>query len=1828
MNSLALEQVASVIRAGDWAELYSLLADQSEPAPLLLLLASDDLFDFHDEQAGDILPDYQLRRMLYPCGTAAKRLGEQARRAEAAGLGALAVALYDAALAFDAKDVAAHLALAWRSYGNRDLEKALEHAEAAHSTDAGSADIATALGWILWEGGQGERSLRVLQHALRCDADHIAAHWYLGHINARLGEIQISERHLRKALEIEPGFDEARVTLAWTLADTGKITEALEQARVAADRDPLPHRLAQLGHLLSLSGDLDAARVLLRQALDEAPEDPVIRRRLSFVMARTGEHDGARDLIEEGLRVDPQNPTLLLARATLIQDGGNREQARLAAEEITRRWPDLAEGWHLLGKLSKGGSSEAEALFSRAYESAPDLTAAALDLAWTRLQLHKSAEAAQLMETLISRAPDLAPARRLLAHAYLEEKQPERARAELHRILAGEEGGGAQAWILLSIALQRMNRRIVARLAAARARRLNPGDVEALRHSAALALDMGRIDEAVPLCAALQRLAPDLVDGQILASFALQAAGDTAEAARHAERAVATALDNAEAWRALGNARHHQRRIAEAEANLRQAAALAPDQADIQVALAWVLADDDRLEEAIGISIDACALQPREVFLWQQRADLLAAAGRTQDAVSAARQALELGAVSLSTRISLARQLFVHGTATADPVRSEAWAETQEHLGIVMRRDPTHHDAGILALRLATSGWEPARHLIGLIPSDRRYAYFLEIMEWLAGFGSAEEAGRCAKLARDAFPENAQIEIASLYLHGMSTGTEPGSMARWLREWGLSHQMACGREDIRKIPAAGLGERLRVAYVASHFHHSLLTGVLAAHDHERVEVHLYTNDPAALPPDLGGNVIVHPLNLVSLGESCAANRIEVVVDTVGLHPFHGQAEVLRAFRRRIAPLQCGWLGTWGPGTGLFDIQITDDVAAPQEQEGFYDEALLRLPGGQWHWTPPATAGDVAPLPAAYREGVVFGCDVRGFRISQECLEAWARLLARIPQSRLHLLGRQARDLGFRRRFEGILRAYDIDIGRVSYTYQKPYGRHFRYFDQIDIALDTFPSNGGLCLLDALWMGVPVVTLAGSGLASERQGASILASATCPEWIATDIDGYVDIACALASDLAGLAETRHGLRQRLLASPLSQARRIAGALEDEWFRRRDAIATIQAAEDAKSASRAIARGQLRDWLKKGARLRLPETDAPQISVVVILYNQAGLTLQCLRSLADQQAPAFETIIIDNASGDETGALLDRIDGATIIRNDENTGFLLAANQGAALARGRHILLLNNDAFLHRDALAVAHRRLAADASAGAVGGRIVLGDGRLQEAGCMAFSDGSTVGYGRGQNPAAGEFRFVRPVEFTSGAFLMVRRALWRMLGGFDEAYAPAYYEDADLCFRIRKAGFKVVYDPNILVNHLEWGSAVTAHAATDMMRRNQALFLERHNDLLAKAPLPRDSKPVRDRLAAISKPRILVLDNAVPHQSGGAGQPRARAMMHALQGYWCSFLPLWTLDEDWRDVYATMPEDCEVILGVGASHLEAFLESRAGFYDILLVSRPPNMAVVGALKARRPKLFENLRIVYDAEALFALRDVTKAVLSGTPMKRSEIRRRLRSEIALTKDAECVLAVSAREARLLRSGGACDVKVLSHAGDCRVTTPDWEARDGLLFVGALNPETPNEDSLVWFAEDVLPVLNDMLGEKVPVTVVGSCRSDRVAALADGQVRLVGRIDDLDPVYDRARVFIAPTRYGAGVPLKVIEATLAGVPVVSTRFLVRQLDWSNGTEILGEDDPQAFAGAIAQLYRDGNAWAEMRRSAQLRAARQYSQEAFVRALNGALEGSPKR
>lgn len=627
---------------------------------------------------------------------------------------------------------------------------------------------------------------------------------------------------------------------------------------------------------------------------------------------------------------------------------------------------------------------------------------------------------------------------------------------------------------------------------------------------------------------------------------------------------------------------------------------------------------------------------------------------------------------------------------------------------------------------------------------------------------------------------------------------------------------------------------------------------------------------------------------------------------------------------------------------------------------------------------------------------------------------------------------------------------------------------------------------------------------------------------------------------------------------------------------------------------------------------------PQHDAPpDISVVMCAFNHFDLTVQTLLHLSGSTGVTFEVILVDNASRDATATIETRVAGLRLIRNATNTGFLRATNQGIAAARGKHVLLLNNDVVLPPDALHRAMQRLEADPTAGAVGGKIVRTHGLLQEAGCILFSDGSALGYGRDADPFDPDYNFVRDVDYCSGVFLMVPAAVMQELEGFDPDYAPAYYEEADLCARIWKSGRRVIYDPSVVVVHLEFGSSRNPDAPRALMRRNREIFQSKHRDWLLGKNLPDLRHAVVGRTTT-RRTRVLFVEDVIPYRHIGSGFGRSADVVASLIALDCdvTVLPMNPCDPP-PDPRQGFDERVELLSNHDATTAAKLLVDREQYYDVIWVCRAHNLhRLASAVGGGDWGALRTARIVLDTEALACNREAALAALEG---RKFDLTRALKRELRHAYLAQDICCVNMAEQDQLLQAGFPRVQVLGHAIAAAPTAAGFTKRRDILALGSLyGAETPNVDGLRWFITEVWPLVREKLGD-IRLLVAGYTADgfDAKALLAGPAVVHLGFVADPTGLYNTSRLFLAPTRFSAGIPVKVQEAAAHGLPVMATNLLVEQLGWKAEIELAahGADDPAGFAKALCAVYSDAKKWKNLRDNGLTRINEECSRDGFT-------------
>ncbi len=644
------------------------------------------------------------------------------------------------------------------------------------------------------------------------------------------------------------------------------------------------------------------------------------------------------------------------------------------------------------------------------------------------------------------------------------------------------------------------------------------------------------------------------------------------------------------------------------------------------------------------------------------------------------------------------------------------------------------------------------------------------------------------------------------------------------------------------------------------------------------------------------------------------------------------------------------------------------------------------------------------------------------------------------------------------------------------------------------------------------------------------------------------------------------------------------------------------------------------------LPQFARSKLDFTvhGTPAVSVVIVLHNKFALTMTALSSLRAVYAGGIELILVDSGSRDQTRHIARYLSGARIVRFAHNVGFVAACNTALAHATAPAVLYLNNDLTLGIKSIELALARLQSDPRIGAVGAKFIRTNGLLQEAGSIIWRDGSTMGYLRDGDPACPEANFVRDVDFCSGAFLLVRASCLKELGGFDDDFRPAYYEETDLCVRLRKSGYRVVYDPSVVVQHVEFGSASSQRSAR-MIQRNHKMFVEKHLDWLRYKHPPRPRNALFARSPKAGRGRILFIEDRIPMRDLGSGYVRSNDIVHAMAslGYHVSVYPVYPATTSLLETLGDFPETVEVLYDRGQEQLPQFIAERSGYYDIVWIGRTHNLERLLPVLADASSALPDHSVVLDTEAIAAPRLVEQARVLGRTLEH-DLETMLRKELACAYFCQKIIAVNERDAALIRLTGHSKVSVLGHLKEPAATPASWAARSNLLFLGAVHETaSPNYDSLSWFVKEVLPLLDGRLPPEVRFSIAGYVdrRVDMSPFGRNRRVDLLGPVGDLSELYDAYRVFIAPTRFAGGIPFKVHEAAAHGLPVVATELLCRQVGWTDGAAILsgGTDDPAAFADQVMALYEDEARWNSVRDEALRRIETENSRASYLSRLS---------
>jgi len=621
---------------------------------------------------------------------------------------------------------------------------------------------------------------------------------------------------------------------------------------------------------------------------------------------------------------------------------------------------------------------------------------------------------------------------------------------------------------------------------------------------------------------------------------------------------------------------------------------------------------------------------------------------------------------------------------------------------------------------------------------------------------------------------------------------------------------------------------------------------------------------------------------------------------------------------------------------------------------------------------------------------------------------------------------------------------------------------------------------------------------------------------------------------------------------------------------------------------------------------------PQHEEVDVSIIIPVFNQSEYTHACLSSLqAAQEQPRFEVIVVDDCSTDSTPEVMAQIRGVVYLRNDSNSGFIASCNTGAKTARGKYLVFLNNDTLVKPGWLTALLDTFKEERRAGIVGSKLLYPDGRLQEAGGIIWQDASGWNYGKFDDPGKPEYNYLRDVDYCSAAALMVPKALFESAGGFDSRYAPGYYEDTDLAFKVRQVGYRVLYQPLSEVIHHEGATGGTdiSTGAKKHQEINRSTFAEVWSDELAKRPANGDVTFLQ-RPRTPSGKNILVIDHHLPMPDRDSGSLRMFQILKILHrlGHRVTFLP---------DNLADMPSyTCELQKrGIQVVHhpyvkrVRDYLISHGPMFDVVVLSRCDFARKhIADVRLHAPQS----RIIFDTVDLHYLREQREAQLTQDPDVRRKAQERQLLEDYLIKEADETWVVSPIEQQMLQENWTHkSIQLVSNIVDVTGPVTPFALRRDWLFIGGFQ-HRPNIDAVLFFVEEIYPLVRERLPD-TKFYIIGDKAPPEIVALASDRIIVAGLQRNVRSFFDSVRLSVAPLRFGAGIKGKINQSMAFGVPVVATSIAVEGMNLADHEHVLVADEPQDFARALIELYESEELWKRLSQNGISKTQELYSTDA---------------
>ena len=558
---------------------------------------------------------------------------------------------------------------------------------------------------------------------------------------------------------------------------------------------------------------------------------------------------------------------------------------------------------------------------------------------------------------------------------------------------------------------------------------------------------------------------------------------------------------------------------------------------------------------------------------------------------------------------------------------------------------------------------------------------------------------------------------------------------------------------------------------------------------------------------------------------------------------------------------------------------------------------------------------------------------------------------------------------------------------------------------------------------------------------------------------------------------------------------------------------------------------------------------------------------------------------------------------------IIENNENNNFFFYIKKAIHLSKAKYILFLKDNTKVYKNWLSPLIKLFEKDLKIGMIGSKIINSDGVLDDAGGIIWNNGQYLNFGKGSDGKFAEYNYVKEVDFISGTSIILRKNIFKIIGGFSENYLSLNYYIIDLAFKIRKYGYKVMYQPksiieyNLLLNN-------TKNISNNIEENDKKIFFENWKKDLKYQLEPGNTFIAKDR--CLNKNRILIIDEFIPIFDNDAGSRCSFSYINIFKelGFHVTFLPS---DSIKREPYCTILQQngIEVLYGkrYENKNLDNWFKDNLKYFKYFYLQRP----LVSIKYINLIKNYSSNKIIYFAHDLHHVRLLRQYNLTHDENIYLESQHIKSIEMEIFSKVDVIYVVGGYEYNILKNQIqnkiVRNIPLYIYENQYKNIEKNFSKREGLIFVGGMHDT--NIDAVNWFSKEVYPLILDKYPDMI--WYIATNNIYEIKNIESKNIKILYKLSDeeLHLYYQKARIAIAPLRFGAGVKGKVVEAAYNQIPMVTTSIGAEGLDKSIGSFVI-VDSSEKMAEIICELYLDFPKLKKMSRSGKLLIYRYFSKK----------------